>query len=216
MRNIVPLSGGDYFMESEYFHANAATGVLTNRVGRRLICLTEDFLRGFDDALREECGPAAAEVYISCGRMMGKMVGERIEGEISGHYKEPINKMTVAHFEACIRSYFSHHGWGKLSVDHSKMDEGLILIEVKNAIFQSILEKTDKPMESLLTGFLSGFFSHFSGQQLSCVQTQCQSLGHDSSLFILGLDTRMSDVPEWVDAKLPHHEILSKLSQIRI
>ena len=67
----------------------------------------------------------------------------------------------------------------------------------------------------MLAGFLGGVFSTFTGQSLTCIQTQCQSTGADKSLFVLGLEERLEDAEEWVENGDSHEQILERLATVR-
>ena len=151
MRKISRVSyGANYFNESEYFHADPATGVITNRAGKRIVCLTNDFLQGFHDALVEECGPAAPLVLYSCGKATGDMVGRRLQTELTDHYGQGFESFLVAQLVACLRSYFSVHGWGRMDLELDEISQGLFTVSFTDAPFQELFEATGKPIESML------------------------------------------------------------------
>ena len=73
----------NYYVEKQYMVANVETGVLTNRSGRRMLALTNDFLIGLHRALESECGERAGEVLYRCGKKWGKNFGKGLTAEWS-------------------------------------------------------------------------------------------------------------------------------------
>ncbi|MDF1664327.1 MAG: hypothetical protein P1V97_21355 [Planctomycetota bacterium] len=214
MRKLANTVRADYFSETDYFKTDIVLGVTTNGSGKRVISLSEDFLSGFREALVDECGPAANEVLYSCGRMTGDMVGIRLANEVAEHYGQSVNALSISVFDTVIHSYFSHHGWGYFRSDYSSVNEGLILAEFDNTIFQAFTKNEERPIESLLAGLLAGLYSQISGQTLECVQTECLSQGASKSRFILGLADRIEQARPFVEAGDSHGVVIDKLSQI--
>lgn len=214
MRKLANTVQADCFSETDYFKTDIALGVTTNKSGKRIISLSEDFLSGFREALVDECGPAANEVLYSCGRMTGDMVGLRLSNEVAEQYRQSVNSLSVSVFDTVIHSYFSHHGWGFFKSDYGSVNQGLIICEFDNTIFQTFTENESRPIESLLAGLLAGIYSHISGQELECIQTECLSTGAAKSRFILGLAGRIDQARPFVEAGDSHIEIVNKLSQI--
>ena len=53
-------------------------------------------------------------------------------------------------------------------------------------------------------------------QQLDCIQTACQSRGDSDSLFILGLESRLTDVRQWVEDGQSHDSIVASLAKVTV
>ncbi|MBL8794010.1 MAG: 4-vinyl reductase [Planctomycetia bacterium] len=208
------LMRGNFFAESTYLKTDIAKGTTRNRAGTRIVCLTADFLHGLRRAVGDECGPAAELVFKSCGKKWGALFAKRFEQEMSEFYGKPLQDFMLALFQACLTELFSHHGWGKPNLDLSRHDRGLIVVEVKDAIYAELVGQSDQPVDTLLAGIFAGFFSYLSGQDLDCVQTTCKACGADASRFVLALAARLAPVPAWVQNGKGHEEILGQLAAV--
>ncbi|ADV62796.1 4-vinyl reductase 4VR [Isosphaera pallida ATCC 43644] len=205
----VPAARGNYYAEGSYTHTDVKTGVTRNRVGTRICCLTSDFLIGFRKAIIDECGPAADGVFYSCGKTWGKGFAKRFETELSEFYGGPLVNAPMSLFEACLTEAASHHGWGRLSLDCSHYDKGVLVVTVKNAIMASLIGASETPADSLLAGTFAGFFSHFAGFELECVQTQCAAMGHPESKFVISHPQRLTTAADQVRQKVDHNTIVA-------
>lgn len=209
------LMRGNFYAESTYLHTDPARGVTRNRAGTRIVALTADFLHGFRRAIMDECGPAAETVFRSIGRRWGALFARRFEKEMTEFYGKPLRGFMLALFQACLVELFSHHGWGRVSLDLSRHAQGLILVDLREPIFAGLVKDSDRPVDVLMAGILAGFFSHLSGQELDCVQTACQACGAPSSKFVLGLTARLAPVASWVENGKSHDEIVRELAEVR-
>lgn len=187
---------GNFFAASRYCHTDVRRGWTENRLGTRIIALTEDFLRGFRTAVMDECGPAADVVFKSVGRRWGELLAKRFEKEMTAFYGLPLRDFIVAMFQACLTELFSQHGWGKLRLDLSRHDRGLILVHLENAIMGDLVPQADQPVDTLFAGIFAGFFSQLAGQPLDCKQTTCRACGDDKARFIITLQARLTAVAE--------------------
>lgn len=211
----IPVVRGNYFAEGKYIKTDVRTGVMRNRAGTRMLALSSDFLLGLISALDNECGPAAVSVFRSCGRTWGKRVAERFAKEMEEYYGMPLADFPLSQFTACLCEMFNHHGWGKLALDFELFANGLIVVTVESPIYADLLGKSDKPADSLLAGVLAGMFTHFAGQPLDCLQTQCQANGHPNSKFILTVPERLKAVSDWPTRGKTHAQILAEVQKTR-
>jgi predicted hydrocarbon binding protein len=210
------LMRGNLYAESTYLRTEPARGVTRTRMGTRMCALTADFLHGFRRAITDECGPAADTVFRSIGRKWGVLYARRFKKEVSEFYGKPLDEFSMALFQACLVEMFSHHGWGKVSLDLSRHTQGLFVVETAEPLFASLVERADRPVDTLMTGILAGFFSEISGQELDCVQTRCKACGAPVSSFVLGLTARLGSAAAWVGEGVSHEDILRKLESIRM
>jgi predicted hydrocarbon binding protein len=210
-----PLMRGNFFAATSYLQTDVAKGTTRNRAGTRIVCLTADFLTGFRRAIEHECGPAAEAVFKTCGRKWGEASARRFDQELSEFYGKPVRDFPLALFTACLTELFSHHGWGRPALDLSRHAQGLLVIELQDPIGAALAGKAERPADTLLAGLLAGFFGHFSGEDLDCVQTRCKACGDPASTFVVGLRPRLAPAAAWVEAGRPHEQILADLLEVR-
>jgi predicted hydrocarbon binding protein len=207
------LMRGNYFGDDSYLTTDVRTGVTRNRAGTRIITLTQDFLLGLRNALVTECGPAADLVLKTCGKTWGRQFAVRMENELSEFYSAPLSESPMAVFEACLVEAFSRHGWGRVKLDWTMSDRGLILAELEGAVFAEIIGTSERPVESLSAGVLAGMFGNFSGQDIDCVQTACKSCGAATSRFVMGLSARIAPATEAVEKGRTHEQVVAELAE---
>jgi hypothetical protein len=205
-----PLSPqrGDYFAADDFLRTDPAAGVARDRAGTRVVALPEEFLRGLDQTLAAECGPAAERVLKAAGRTWGRRFAERLSSELDEYLDEPLTAAPVAYFQATLQSAFARLGWGLLALDFGRFDQGLIVAEVRNA-------PPAAPAEPLLTGALAGLFGHFAGRELDCVPTLTAAEG-GAHRFVIGLPERLGRVGDALHQGRTHDEVLAELAEVRV
>jgi len=182
---------GNYFAERSFVKTDIQGGVTRNRSGTRIVSLTSDFLKGLRNAMFQECGPAANMVLTTCGKSWGRMFAQRFEREMTEFYGAPFRQAPVVFFETCLSEAFSHHGWGKFQIDYTRTHQGIIVIQIEHPPFEGLVENPEEPVESLLSGIIAGIFSHFTGQDLACLQTDCTQCGDAIDRFVMTLSSRI-------------------------
>lgn len=202
------------YYSDDYLETDVSRGVTRNRSGTRLIALSRDFLLGLRNALTQECGDAAPVVMKTCGQRWGRVFAQRMDEELSTYYGQSLAEFSVAQFEACLVEAFSRHGWGRITLDYSHFERGLICVELDQAVYADLLGKSDRPADPLMAGFLAGLFSQLTGEDLDGVQTRCAARDGAPGRFVLGLRGRIEAAQEAVDQGKPHEQIVTDLCRI--
>ena len=210
---------GNLYARPDYFSTDVSRGSTRTPTGTRICSLTSDFLLGFRDALIYECGKSFRPVMKTCGRRWGAAFVLRFEQELSAAYQVPMNDLPAGVVHACLDDAFNYHGWGRLSVDLSASDAGVIQAEVTDSIMPSLVHESDRPVDHLLSGLLAAIFSRFSGAELGCVQTDCVSTGAASSRFVITSTDRAAEIEAWLEsgdgtgATPSHDAVVRRLSE---
>lgn len=195
-----------------YLELDLRYGVMRDRLGRRCIILSGFLLRGMYIGLKNECGPAWRLVLRSCGEKWGKSFADRFLKEINEFYEEDLTEMTMGRLVACIEEFFATTGWGRLHIDFSLINRGLIQVEVENPILGEVLRDVGEKMDVLLEGVLKELFTKISGVEMDCYETQSVAEGAATSCFIIGLASRLEDVAEWIeDENLSHAAVVDRI-----
>lgn len=204
------LSG--YYSQPNFFNADPARGTIRTPSGTRICALTDDFLRGFRTAVQFECGKATDRVFKKCGQRWGLAFIQRFDREMSQHYGVPMRDVSAGLVQKCLDEALRYHGWGKLNIDLTVYDRGIVQLVVTDPAMPEVVGSSDKPTDSLMAGFFAAIFSHYAMQELDCQQTDCPSRGADASRFVVGLSERLSIVPSLVAEKLSHATIVRRLT----
>lgn len=202
-----------YYSQPDFFHADPGLGTIRTPTGTRICALTDDFLRGFRSAVQFECGKATDRVFKKCGLRWGNAFVQRFDRELSQYYGVPLRDVSAGIVQKCLDEAMRYHGWGKLSMDLSTYDQGIVQLTLEDSVMPEVLGHTDKPSDSLIAGFFAAVFSYYAMQELDCQQTDCPSRGANASRFVVGLPDRLSGVPQMVAEKLSHQTIVRRLTQ---
>lgn len=202
---------GNYFASDVYVRGITEMGLLENRRGDRLLALPETLIKAIYSGLEQETGQASMLVLYNCGRWWGKNFYNRFCEELTDYHGCPVSSLTMAEFSQALQQCWSTHGWGQVSVDATYRPKGFLLVETKQSLFATHAPKLERPVCYIETGILQVFFSQLTGRELHCVQTGCESQGHECNQFIIGLEKRLKPTEEWVEQGRSHTDIMEEL-----
>lgn len=212
---------GHCFSPAYYIRPDIHTGMLTSRGGYRLAAFPMPLLEALYWGLRYETGQAARVILYNCGRNWGEEFFRRFEDELSRYHNQPLRELPIGILLDALSDLWATHGWGRLTLDFSAGEQGVVQASVRNSGFALAVrnsfgpEETSTPREPggyLEAGVLASLFSLLSGRELICVQTTCESLGADQSRFLIGTAQRLHSCEEWVRKGMSHDEILDRLT----
>jgi uncharacterized protein len=155
------------FNPKSYVKSHPATGLLSTRSGDRLMAIPEILLKIIPKTLREEAGEASYLALYTFGNGWGKTFCGRLVKDIAQYYRQPLLEIFSADFLVYIQEAWAVHGLGKLSIDFSLSEQGLLVATVENSGMGVTDHQTaDYRSFSLEAGFLAGWFSSLTGQEL--------------------------------------------------
>jgi predicted hydrocarbon binding protein len=209
---------GNLFARPGYFTTDVAKGATRTPSGTRICTLTDDFLLGFRDALIYECGKSFRPVMRSCGKRWGSAFMDRFEKELAAAYQTSMKDLPAGIVHTCLIDAFNYHGWGRLSIDLSAADSGVIEILLSDSVMPTIVRESDLPVDHLICGLLAAVFSRFADTELGCVQTECPSRGAAASRFLILSLARSLEIEEWIaqvsdSVPLSHEAIVRHITQ---
>jgi predicted hydrocarbon binding protein len=210
------LVRGNFFAQPGYLTQDLKRGTIENRSGMRMLALTDDFLLALGNTLEAELGERAGPALKAIGRDWGQQAGQTLASQMEQHFGQKLMEMPLNMFAANVTEAFQHHGWGNFRFDFSRYASGLLTVIVGSPIVGSSVQHATRPVETLLSGFLAGMFSYFSGTDLDCLQTECAARGAAESRFILTLPERLQAVAAWVGEGKAHDQIVHELEQTRV
>jgi len=161
----------NYFNPKAYLKADPATGLLSSRQGKRLIAVPELLIQSIHQTLISEAGEAASMAFYTFGLSWGKSFYERVRKEMEVYYENSISQMNAAEFFAIVRQLWSVHGLGKFTVDFSYAKHGLLLVTIENSSISAPKAQSDSKSFSVEAGFLAGWFSANTHQDLGACAT---------------------------------------------
>ena len=203
---------GNYFATPAYVHSDLELGLLENRRGDRLLAIPDTLIQAIYSGLDKETGQATRLVLFNCGRWWGKNFYARFGEELSDYYGMPLAEMSMSDFVQSLQQCWLTHGWGKFEMDQTYQHRGFLIAKVTNSPFAAQAPNMQRPVCFLEAGILTAFFSQLAGRDLNCIQISCESQGSDANRFLIGLPDRLESVNGMVEAKVPHEEIMAKLT----
>jgi uncharacterized protein len=162
---------GNYFNPRAYVKSDSASGLLSTRQGKRLIAIPEFLIQSIHQTLVSEAGDAASMAFYTFGLSWGKSFYERVKKEIEIYYETSISQMNAAEFFATVQQLWGVHGLGKITVDFSPSKHGLLLVTIENSSISIPQSQSESKAFSVEAGFLSGWFSANTHQELSACAT---------------------------------------------
>lgn len=168
-RELIP---SNYFSPGAYIQSDPASGLLSNRRGTRLIAIPEMLINSIHETLLEEVGEAASMAFYTFGSSWGKSFYERVRKEIEVYYQTAIAQMNAPEFFAILQELWGVHGLGKIMVDFSNAKTGILIVTVKNSGISKMDANSESKSFSIEAGFLGGWFSAFTHQDLSACATE--------------------------------------------
>ncbi|MFM2429417.1 MAG: hypothetical protein RLZZ511_630 [Cyanobacteriota bacterium] len=208
---INPRIPGNYYAKETYIRGDLEIGMLENQRGDRLLALPQMLLQGIYAGLEKETGNASRLVLMNCGRRWGKNFFRRFRDEITAYYDKALADLSMAEFLQALRRCWATYGWGQLSFDQTYQDQGFLVIQTRNSAFAQPGLEENLPVCALESGILAAFFSELSGQDLTCLQTRCESLGADRNYFVIGAKSRLLMAEVLVEQQMSHDAIMTKL-----
>lgn len=206
----------NYYVEKLYMFANVETGVLTNRSGRRMLALTNDFLIGLHRALESECGARAGEILYRCGKKWGKDFGKGLTAEWSAFYACSFEEFPLAFVQTLLEQEFACNGWGILELDYQFHAQGVLQLQLEGAIMSDIsATNVDYPVDILTAGIISGIFTQLLTRELDCVQSQVGKAAAGVSKFLLSDAARIAQLLGEASKLTTHEQMLDYLLTTR-
>jgi uncharacterized protein len=181
-RNSIP---SNYFSPRAYVQSEPASGLLSTRQGKRLIAIPEMLINSIHETLLAEAGEAASMAFYTFGYSWGKSFYARARKEIETYYQNSISLMNAPEFFAILQELWGVHGLGKIMVDFANANDGLLLVTVENSGLSKIIPNAESKSFSVEAGFLAGWFSAFTHQDLGAYATKW-NLNKKRSEYLIG------------------------------
>ncbi|MEN9205092.1 MAG: V4R domain-containing protein [Thermostichales cyanobacterium SZTDM-1c_bins_54] len=208
---------GHCFRPQHYIRPDIHSGLLYSRGGYRLAAFPILLIQAIYSGLRYETGQATPMILFNCGRQWGEVFWQRFQQEMQDYYQQPIWDLPMGILLDCLSDLWATHGWGRLRLDLSHGDRGVIIAEVTASGFAAAAKAnlgetpSPEPMGYLEAGVLACVFSRLAGRELGCVQTACETMGSPVNLFVITIPERLQGIPEQVKRGVSHAEIMDGL-----
>lgn len=201
------------FYGDDYLRHDLRRGTLHSRAGTKMCYLPSEMLIGLHQTLEEEIGEAWPDVMESIGRIWGARVAKRFEREAESYYNRPVHDLPMSEFVALVEGFFRYHGWGKLVIDFGMANNGLLSAKLENSAYVEILGASPRPVDHIVAGLLGSLVGRTSERNdVICYETECTAMGAPVCRFVIGIQIRLKDVPQWISQGISHEQIMERLS----
>jgi predicted hydrocarbon binding protein len=197
--------------EPNKFFRREENGRLFNRYGQRMMLVTEDFVVGYQAALQEEVGDAAAEIMYRCGLEWGRA---DILGFAARYQEEFGQPMTEGHSRMVLETWWwplQAAGWGSWSYDLTQLKEGLIFVDLYESAIAKSIGNIGKVACHYYAGLFAAAFSYIARTDLSGLEIQCYSMGEEFCKFLVGASKRINAAQFWAREGATAQEIIGRL-----
>lgn len=200
------------FFEGDYFHHDLRRGTLFNRAGTKMCYLPSELIQSLKEVLEEETGEAWSGILHRVGRIWGRRVARRFEGELEQFYHRSLHEMPMPEFVAIVEGYFRYHGWGRLRLDFTHADMGVVEASLDNGAFVELLGRSGQPVDSIVCGLLGEFFCQVADRNdLECIETECRACGAPRCRFVVTTSARLGPVRKALESFRGHEFVLEQL-----
>jgi predicted hydrocarbon binding protein len=177
----------DFYSAGSYMTADIETGVLYNRMGRRMLGLTDDFITGLLKAISGECGEEASRVEYRCGHRWGVVFGNGLLSDWGRFFDQDTSEFSVQLLRTLLLKEFAHNGWGMLDIDLDRLYDGILPLRLENSAFREVKRNEMGITDDTLTaGILGGMMSSLLTTDLDCLQLE--GTDSDSRFLVISSD----------------------------
>ncbi len=181
-----------YFFRKSYLQGDFEAGTLRTEHGGRIIVLPEELIQGLHKAIEYETGKAWNLVAYSCGKHWSEKFLRNMQAEWRAYYSQTFEKCDFTIFESWVAEYFKFQGWGKLTIDFSMEDNGLVQFYIENSIFDRLLgDMNDSYVNEIFAGFIAGLSSWLASRDLECLEVESPQNGAARSRLVVGIPERV-------------------------
>lgn len=200
------------FFENDYLKYDLRRGTVHNRAGTKMCYLPSELIQALKEVLEDEVGDAWSQILHRVGRIWGRRVARRFQSELQQYYQRPLYEMPMPEFIGILEGYFRYHGWGRLRLDFSVAEGGVIMATLENGAFVELLGNSTTPVDSIVCGLLGEFFNQISERSdIDCLETECAACGAPVCRFLITIDARLAEARRLLAEGLKHDAIVERL-----
>jgi predicted hydrocarbon binding protein len=199
------------YYEPRKFLRRMQAGRLVDVFDQRCMLVSEDFIVGFQFALEEEVGDAAADIMYRCGYEWGR----RDIARFAARFPEEFGKSRPRR----ASSSCSRRGGGRCrspagargGYDLTHRKEGLIFVDLYDSAVARSVGNIGKVVCHYYAGMFAAVFSAPGGRELSSIEIQCYSMGEGFCKFLIGSSKRINAAQFWVAEGARASEVIARL-----
>ncbi|MBH1969838.1 hypothetical protein FK216_01340 [Moraxellaceae bacterium AER2_44_116] len=189
-------------------------GVIVSRANTRIVYLSADIIKGIHEALSYEAGDAWRIILKNCGTRWGKRIASTFDKELRSIANRRLDALTVTEYIELLESYFSLHGWGRLTINLSYAEQhGIIQCTLGHSIFSVVLAQVEGAVNCLIEGMLQGIFSTISQNDLLCLEiVGSTQLSPPENTFLITGRERLDALSPQIESGMKTADVLGLLT----
>ena len=112
-------------------------------------------------------------------------------------------------FIQCLQECWISYGWGKIEIKMDAYKKGYLIAILQNPASASVIETKAPTICHVESGFLSGFFSQLTQQDLNTVEVPAEEESH--FYFVMGLPERLNPISALVEEGHSFQTIMERI-----
>jgi DNA-binding response OmpR family regulator/predicted hydrocarbon binding protein len=186
------------------------TGALRDAGQGRVVLANEDFLDAFESVFTKHMGFRHHEFLRELGRKWGIRHAFRLEQHVQRAYGKTLREMETQMALELLSSSLGVLGLGRFEADLSRRDEGIIVIKHQDSPFPGRFVAVSGGACPILSGFHSAILTYLSGRTLAAREFSCAGDPHESCVFIVATEERVTKLSIAVPGT-PNHELVAEI-----
>jgi predicted hydrocarbon binding protein len=186
------------------------SGALRDAGHGRVVLANEDFLDAFESVFTKHMGFRHHELLRELGRKWGIRHAFRLEQHVQREYGKTLREMETQMAMELLSSSLGVLGLGRFDADLGRRDAGIIVIRHQDSPFPGHFVAVSGGACPILSGFHSAVLTYLSGRSLTAREFSCASEPHESCVFIVATEERVSKLTIAVPGT-PDHELVMEI-----
>jgi len=186
------------------------TGALRDAGKGRVVLANEDFLDAFESVFTKHLGFRHHELLQELGRKWGIRHAFRLEQHVQREYGKTLRELETQMALELLSSSLGVLGLGSFDADLSRRDAGIIVVNHHNSPFPGRFVSVAGGACPILSGMHSAVLTYLSGRRLSARELSCAGDPHESCVFIVATDERVSKLAIAVPGT-PDHDLVTEI-----
>lgn len=179
---------------------------------KRYFYLSAQLIQAFQEVLQFEVGESWKHVMNSCGHFWGLGLYDDLVSEVYNITGEDFKSLTVNEYIKYLDAFFKSNGLGSVHFDLDHVEQGIVVIKIKNSIFHSALRDNGEYEDCILTGLFQALFEKISGHDLSCVQIKKVDRASSEGTFLVSGKERIESQREQIAQMEQLDDVVAALS----
>ena len=185
-------------------------GALRDAGNGRVVLANEDFLDAFESVFTKHMGFRHHEFLRELGRKWGLRHAFRLEQHVQRMNHKTLREMETQMALELLSSSFGVLGLGSFDADLSRRDEGIIVVTHHGSPFPGHFVAVSGGACPILSGFHSAVLTYLSGRRLTAREFACAGDPHESCVFIVATEERVTKLAIAVPGT-PDHELVTEI-----